>query len=169
MRNIKTALLNAIDEAREATDAHNFVMAALRARIRGLTTRDLRLVANSVLVARNDESTRCHFCPNDCARTFIDARTPDGRTTRYISGFSCEKGTVESVEATLFSLWIEKLFSPEWVKRRAPGDLSRALASIGNRDAAFPLPHGRGDEFHHGSPGRDPRAMPPRGVRPRDI
>src|SRR5262245_530320 len=50
-------------------------------------------------VTRNDESTRCHFCPNDCARTFIDARTPDGGTSRYISGFSCEKGTVGSVEA----------------------------------------------------------------------
>ncbi len=50
-------------------------------------------------VTRNDESTRCHFCPNDCARTFIDARTPDGSTSRYISGFSCEKGTVENVEA----------------------------------------------------------------------
>jgi activator of 2-hydroxyglutaryl-CoA dehydratase/predicted nucleotide-binding protein (sugar kinase/HSP70/actin superfamily) len=49
--------------------------------------------------SRNDETTRCHFCPNDCARTFIDARTPDGRTSRYISGFSCEKGTVESAEA----------------------------------------------------------------------
>jgi activator of 2-hydroxyglutaryl-CoA dehydratase/predicted nucleotide-binding protein (sugar kinase/HSP70/actin superfamily) len=49
----------------------------------------------------NDESTRCHFCPNNCARTFIDARTPEGHSARYISGFSCEKGTVESEEAML--------------------------------------------------------------------
>src|SRR5690606_9954307 len=48
---------------------------------------------------RNDESTRCNFCPNHCSRTFIDTRTPDGRTSRYIAGFSCEKGTVESKEA----------------------------------------------------------------------
>jgi len=48
---------------------------------------------------RNDESTVCHFCPNECSRTFIDTETPDGRTSRYISGFSCEKGTVESKEA----------------------------------------------------------------------
>jgi predicted nucleotide-binding protein (sugar kinase/HSP70/actin superfamily) len=48
---------------------------------------------------RNDESTTCNFCPNHCARTFIDSRTPDGRASRYISGFSCEKGTVESKEA----------------------------------------------------------------------
>jgi predicted CoA-substrate-specific enzyme activase len=51
--------------------------------------------------AKNDEETRCHFCPNNCARTFIDTRTPDGDTARYISGFSCEKGTVESEEAML--------------------------------------------------------------------
>jgi activator of 2-hydroxyglutaryl-CoA dehydratase/predicted nucleotide-binding protein (sugar kinase/HSP70/actin superfamily) len=51
--------------------------------------------------ATNDESTRCHFCPNNCARTFIDTQTPAGDTARYISGFSCEKGTVESEEAML--------------------------------------------------------------------
>jgi activator of 2-hydroxyglutaryl-CoA dehydratase/predicted nucleotide-binding protein (sugar kinase/HSP70/actin superfamily) len=49
----------------------------------------------------NDESTRCHFCPNNCARTFIDTVTPEGGKSRYISGFSCEKGTVESEEAML--------------------------------------------------------------------
>jgi error-prone DNA polymerase len=48
-------------------------------------------------------------------------------------------------------------------------DLSEALASVGDREAAFPLPHGRGDEFHYGSPGHDPRDLPPRGVKPRDI
>ncbi len=51
--------------------------------------------------SRNDESTRCHFCPNNCQRTFIDTETPDGSTSRYIAGFSCEKGTVESEEAML--------------------------------------------------------------------
>jgi activator of 2-hydroxyglutaryl-CoA dehydratase/predicted nucleotide-binding protein (sugar kinase/HSP70/actin superfamily) len=50
---------------------------------------------------RNDESTKCHFCPNNCSRTFIDAVRPDGSTSRYISGFSCEKGMVESQEAML--------------------------------------------------------------------
>jgi error-prone DNA polymerase len=39
-------------------------------------------------------------------------------------------------------------------------DLSADLASVGDRDAAFPLLHGRGDEFHHGSPGLDPRGGP---------
>lgn len=48
---------------------------------------------------RNDESTRCNFCPNNCSRTFIDSETPAGDTARYISGFSCEKGTVEDYEA----------------------------------------------------------------------
>lgn len=55
----------------------------------------------------NDESTRCHFCPNNCSRTFIDTKIPaaltqdaaNDATARYISGFSCEKGTVEDYDA----------------------------------------------------------------------
>jgi error-prone DNA polymerase len=35
-------------------------------------------------------------------------------------------------------------------------DLSDALASVGGRDTAFLLPHGRGDEMHHGGSGLDP-------------
>jgi len=50
---------------------------------------------------KNDEETVCHFCPNECKRTFIDTTRPDGSTSRYISGFSCEKGTVESKDAML--------------------------------------------------------------------
>ncbi len=50
---------------------------------------------------RTDESTKCHFCPNDCSRTFVDAYRPDGTTARYIAGFSCEKGMVESKDAML--------------------------------------------------------------------
>ncbi|MBI2391658.1 MAG: CoA activase [Deltaproteobacteria bacterium] len=50
---------------------------------------------------KNDEETVCHFCENECKRTFIDAHRPDGTTARYISGFSCEKGTVESKDAML--------------------------------------------------------------------
>jgi error-prone DNA polymerase len=48
-------------------------------------------------------------------------------------------------------------------------DLSHELASVGDRESEFPLPHGRGDEFHHGSPGLDPRERPPNGFRSRDI
>jgi predicted CoA-substrate-specific enzyme activase len=58
-------------------------------------------VLNLEYTTRTDESTTCHFCPNECKRTFIDSRRPDGSTARYISGFSCEKGTVESKEAML--------------------------------------------------------------------
>ncbi len=50
---------------------------------------------------RNDESTRCTFCPNHCSRTFIDTETPDGQTDLYISGFNCEKGTAKSREAVI--------------------------------------------------------------------
>ncbi|MFV1963666.1 MAG: BadF/BadG/BcrA/BcrD ATPase family protein, partial [Acidimicrobiia bacterium] len=50
---------------------------------------------------RTDASTRCTFCDNHCTRTFIDTRTPQGTTSRYIAGFSCEKGTVESKQAVV--------------------------------------------------------------------
>ncbi|MGI4878421.1 MAG: OB-fold nucleic acid binding domain-containing protein [Janthinobacterium lividum] len=40
--------------------------------------------------------------------------------------------------------------------------LSGKLASLGEREAAFRLPHGRGDEFHHGRVGGDVRTLPPR-------
>jgi len=61
-------------------------------------------------VATNNEETRCNFCPNNCSRTFIDTKTLDGKTARYISGFSCEKGTVENMDAL-------KLLNKERTKR----------------------------------------------------
>jgi len=48
-------------------------------------------------------------------------------------------------------------------------DLSGELAGLGEREAAFPLPHGRGDEFYHGSPGGDVRTLPPRMAKAREI
>ncbi|KJZ31954.1 DNA polymerase [Paracoccus sp. S4493] len=44
-------------------------------------------------------------------------------------------------------------------------DMSAELASVG-RQGAFPLPHGRGDEFHRGAPPPDPRSE---GPKPRQI
>ena len=49
--------------------------------------------------SKTDESTRCHFCSINCSRTFIDTQTPSSKSVRYIAGFSCEEGTVESHEA----------------------------------------------------------------------
>jgi error-prone DNA polymerase len=40
-------------------------------------------------------------------------------------------------------------------------DLSSALASVGDRDVTFPLPHGRGDELYHDSPSLPPTAPEP--------
>ena len=48
-------------------------------------------------------------------------------------------------------------------------DLSAELATVGSRDAAFPLPHGRGDQVTHAGGGPDPRELPPKGLRTRDI
>ena len=61
----------------------------------------LEAAINLEYTSKNDVETVCHFCPNECKRTFIDTRRPDGSTSRYIAGFSCEKGTVESKEAML--------------------------------------------------------------------
>lgn len=47
-------------------------------------------------------------------------------------------------------------------------NLSHELASVGQRDTAFPLPHGRGDEFRNGPPAPDPRDTP-KGLRSRDM
>jgi len=47
-------------------------------------------------------------------------------------------------------------------------DLSSELASVGDRDSTFPLPHGRGDELRNGSPAPDPRSVP-KGLKPRNI
>jgi error-prone DNA polymerase len=47
-------------------------------------------------------------------------------------------------------------------------DLSGELASVGERKAAFLLPHGRGDEFQHGGSVRDPRERLSKEPPPRD-
>jgi error-prone DNA polymerase len=39
-------------------------------------------------------------------------------------------------------------------------DLSAELASVGNHETPFPLPHGRGDEAQHGGSGSDRRGAP---------
>lgn len=72
-----------------------------------LTWIGLEASINLAYTTLTDESTRCHFCPNLCSRTFIDTTTPDGEKARYIAGFSCEKGTVED-EAALKDLTRER-------------------------------------------------------------
>jgi error-prone DNA polymerase len=48
-------------------------------------------------------------------------------------------------------------------------DLSTELATVGSRNAAFPLSHGRGDQVTHAGGGLDPREHPPKGLYTRDI
>jgi error-prone DNA polymerase len=48
-------------------------------------------------------------------------------------------------------------------------DLSPDLASVGGREASFPLPHGRGDQVGNAGSGPDPRDRPPRVFRGRDL
>jgi len=71
---------------------------------------------------QTNESTRCHFCPIACSRTFIDTQTPNSETVRYIAGFACESGTVESHEA-LKALQKERIslqkMTPNLVKKES--------------------------------------------------
>jgi error-prone DNA polymerase len=48
-------------------------------------------------------------------------------------------------------------------------DLSGELASVGNREATFPLPYGRGDQVRNDGAGPDPRELAAKGLRTRDI
>ena len=45
-----------------------------------------------------DEDTRCHFCTNDCLRTFIDVRVGDGGERRVVLA-TCEKGAAADLDA----------------------------------------------------------------------
>jgi predicted CoA-substrate-specific enzyme activase len=85
---------------------------------------------------KNDEETVCHFCPNECKRSFIDTKRPDGSTSRYIAGFSCEKGTVESKEAML-ALVAERKKTAQEFPNMVSYEANRAFAHI--YDAA-PMP-----------------------------
>lgn len=62
---------------------------------------DLDAAIELAYTSRTDETTRCNFCDNNCSRTFIDIEKPNNVRARYIAGFSCEKGTVESKEAVV--------------------------------------------------------------------
>lgn len=54
-------------------------------------------------------------------------------------------------------------------RRPALPNLSAELASVGGREADFPLPHGRGDEIRDGGSGPDPRDRPPKVFHGRDL
>jgi predicted CoA-substrate-specific enzyme activase len=94
--------------------------------------------------SKNDEETVCHFCPNECKRTFIDTQRPDGSSSRYIAGFSCEKGTVESKESMLALVSERKKIAQEFPNMV---DYESKKAFMHSYDAA-PMPEG-------GSPMKD--------------
>ncbi len=49
--------------------------------------------------ATNNTDTKCYFCQNHCSRTYVDTTTPSGKSSRFISGYTCEKGSVENKQA----------------------------------------------------------------------
>jgi error-prone DNA polymerase len=70
----------------------------------------------------------------------------------------------------LSSIGRESGYAPEESARELtpgrPAAISALLGAVGERNAIFSLPHGRGDEAKHGS-GPDPRGA--LGRKPRDI
>ncbi|TPJ37173.1 error-prone DNA polymerase [Mesorhizobium sp. B2-8-3] len=52
---------------------------------------------------------------------------------------------------------------------RKISDLSAELAGVGEREGSFPVPHARGDQVRNGGSAPDPRELPPKGLRSRDI
>ena len=80
---------------------------------------------NLTYQTKTNQQTQCNFCKNHCNRTFIDTKTSDGRTARYISGFACEKGTVESVDAL-------RLLQKKWKTRskETPNLLQEAVKTL---------------------------------------
>jgi len=75
------------------------------------------------------------------------------------------------VGASMMGVWgrIQREGEVVHLIARRVTDLSGMLGSVGDRDAGFPLPHGRGDEAHHGSIAPDPRGSAPKGFRTRDM
>lgn len=51
---------------------------------------------------------------------------------------------------------------------RKISDLSAELASVGEREGSFHVPHGRGDQVRNGGSGPDPRELPPKELRSRE-
>ena len=76
--------------------------------------------------ARQDESTRCHRCPNQCARTVLTAKVP-GREPRHFVVASCETG--RRLE--------EKAAAPE--ERRSPERPDFSALAATSAFAARPL------------------------------
>ncbi|MCP4196312.1 MAG: CoA activase [Proteobacteria bacterium] len=54
--------------------------------------------AHITFTTRNDQRTRCTFCPNKCARTFVHIKVSPEKTITHISGWGCEKGMARNVE-----------------------------------------------------------------------
>tara|TARA_Y100000034_G_scaffold15007_1_gene15795 strand:+ start:1571 stop:5017 length:3447 start_codon:yes stop_codon:yes gene_type:complete len=88
-------------------------MEAVRLYKNGKTTSFIGIeqLLNVNYIKNNDERTRCYSCKNKCPRTFIDVKVKDAEPLPYkskvslkkghkriITGFSCDRGTVENVK-----------------------------------------------------------------------
>ncbi len=90
----------------------------------------------------------------------IEDETGVANLVVWPSLFEAQRRTVLSASLLMVDGRVQKEGEVVHVVATRLHDLSDLLATVGDRDGPFPLPHGRGDEFHHGgSP--DARDKPP--------
>ncbi|MBD3317619.1 MAG: CoA activase [Chitinivibrionales bacterium] len=58
----------------------------------------LEAAASLAHSSRNDDSTICRFCANNCRRTFVEVEASGREKVRFISGAGCERGTATEVK-----------------------------------------------------------------------
>jgi error-prone DNA polymerase len=83
--------------------------------------------------------------------------------------FEQHRGTVLSAGMVAVRGRIQREGEVVHLVARRITDLSAELASVGEREGSFPVPHARGDQVRNGGSGPDPRELPPKGLRSRDI
>ena len=98
---IKSKVPDSTIRVHQFTGESGAIGAALEA-VRVAAERDssfigLAAAENLEFTTSRDESTRCSFCKNKCQRTYIDTKTPEGASNRFIIA-TCEKGTVEKLD-----------------------------------------------------------------------
>ena len=122
---IRSKVPNSIIRVHQFTGESGAIGAALEA-IRVAAERDSTFIGIGAaetleFTATRDESTRCSFCKNKCLRTYIDTKTPEGKSSRFIIA-TCEKGTVEKVDdMRLIKAQLEEVMNanPNFVEKAA--------------------------------------------------
>ncbi len=85
---------------------------------------------------RNDSSTRCRFCVNQCPRTFIDIQVTPRKTARFISGYGCDRGVAENA-----AVMQKRESERREIRQRCPNLAERAANDVFGAFEFEPPPH----------------------------